>query len=108
MCTCTTHKLGIYLKRTIPNNNNKIPFPLTFTSLKLKMSAVVNVEFPSDGLFLTLGNMMPPFRDVCLFELTLNAFVGIVFDWTVFCELLVVDVDVDDDDDDDCDDDDCV
>lgn len=75
------------------------------------MSAVVNVEFPSDGLFLTLGNMMPPFRDVCLFDVTLNALVGIVFDWTVFGELLAVDDDDDDDvddDDDDCDDDDCV
>lgn len=78
------------------------------------MSAVVNVEFPSDGLFLTLGNMMPPFRDVCLFEFALNVLVGIVFDCTVFGELLLVAwlvVDDDDDDDvdvDDWDDDDCV
>lgn len=56
---------------------------LTLTSLKLKMS-VVNVELPTDGLFFTLGNIIPPFRDVILLVLTLNALVGIVFDWTVF------------------------
>lgn len=56
-----------------------IAISLTLTSLKLKMS-VVNVELPTDGLFLTLGNIIPPFRDVALFMLTLNALVGIVFD----------------------------
>lgn len=89
------------------------PISLTLTSLKLKMS-VVNVELPTVGLFFTLGNMTPPFRDVALLVLTLNALVGIVFDWTLFCVLLDDDddVDVDDDDDDwfddvDDDDDDC-
>lgn len=62
---------------------------LALTSLKLKMS-VVNVELPTDGLFFTDGNIMPPFRDVALFALTLNALVGIVFDCTVFCALLAV------------------
>lgn len=69
--------------------------PITFTSLKLRMS-VVNVELPTDGLFFTLGKMMPPFRDAGLFEVTLKTLVGIVFDCTVFCELLLVDVDVED------------
>lgn len=35
---------------------------LTLTSLKLRMS-VVNVELTTDGLFLTLGKMIPPFRE---------------------------------------------
>lgn len=71
---------------------------LTLTSLKLKIS-VVNVELPTLGLFFTLGNMMPPFRVAGLFALTLKALVGIVFDCTVFCELLLVVVVVDVDDD---------
>lgn len=64
---------------------------LTFTSLKLKMS-VVNVELPTEGLFFTLGNIMPPFLDAGLLLLTLNALDGIVFDCTVFWALLDVDV----------------
>lgn len=70
--------------------------------------SVVNVELPTDGLFFTLGNMMPPFRVVALFVLTLNALVGIVFDWTAaLWELLLLVDDVDDDDDDDVWFDDC-
>lgn len=37
----------------------------TFTSLKLRIS-VANVELTTDGLFLTLGNIMPPLRDANL------------------------------------------
>lgn len=39
---------------------------------------MVNVELTTDGLFFTLGNMMPPLRD--------NGFValcGMAFDWIV-------------------------
>lgn len=43
--------------------------------------SVVNVELPTDGLFLTLGNMIPPFLDTGFVVLE---FVGIVFDSTVF------------------------
>lgn len=86
------------------NIGNENAASLTLTSLKPKMS-VVNVELPTDGLFFTLGNMMPPFLDIALFALTLNALVGIVFDWTAaLCELLLLLL-VDDDDDDDDDDD---
>lgn len=40
----------------------KIIFIFTLTSLKLNASAV-NVVFTTDGLFLTLGNIIPPFLD---------------------------------------------
>lgn len=49
---------------------------------------MANVKFPTDGLFLTLGKMMPPFRDAGLLALALTVLVGIVFDCTVFCVLL--------------------
>lgn len=53
--------------------------------------SVVNVELPTDGLFLTLGNMMPPFLDIGFVVLALNGFVGIVFDWIRFGGLFNVD-----------------
>lgn len=64
---------------------------LTLISLKLKTS-VVNVEFTTDGLFLTLGNIMPPLRDIG-FVLLLD----VVADAVTFMLLCVVDVDDDDD-----------
>lgn len=67
---------------------------LTLISLKLKTS-VVNVEFTTDGLFLTLGNIMPPLRDIG-FVLLLD----VVADAVTLMLLCVVDVEDDDDDDD--------
>lgn len=54
---------------------------LTFTSLKPSKS-VENVELTTDGLFLTLGKMMPPLRDNGFVVLALTL-VGMAFDWMV-------------------------
>lgn len=54
--------------------------------------SVVNVELPTDGLFLTLGNMMPPFREIGFVVLALSGLVGIVFACTIFALFNVVDV----------------
>lgn len=53
--------------------------------------SVANVELPKDGLFLTLGNMMPPLREMGFVVLALNGFDGIVFACTVFCAEFEVD-----------------
>lgn len=59
--------------------------------MKLKMS-VVNVELPTDGLFLTLGNIMPPFREIGLVVLALSGLVGMVFVCTILALFNVDDV----------------
>lgn len=51
---------------------------LTFTSLSL-ITSVVNVELTTDGLFLTLGKIMPPLRDNGFVAFAL-ALIGIAFD----------------------------
>lgn len=45
--------------RTNPYTHTHVP---TLTSLKLSASVAI-VEFTTDGLFLTLGKMIPPLRD---------------------------------------------
>lgn len=67
---------------------------------------MVNVELTTDGLFFTLGNMMPPLRDNNGFVVLALPLIGMAFDWIVpvgnvlaptFAGVVLVEDDDDDD-----------